>query len=85
MKSAEADGGFDFIENLFSISSGLPDFIFCLAKDFIPFAPIGKNSHPLENWAKIGVLSAVFGMYYRRLKFNIIEYIALLSRGAYFC
>jgi len=35
MKSAEADGGFDFIENLFSISSILIDFIFCLAKDII--------------------------------------------------
>jgi len=50
-----------------------PDFIFCLAKDFIPFAPIGKNSHPLENsatngkiqppigkWTKNGLLSADF-------------------------
>ncbi|MBQ3432088.1 MAG: hypothetical protein IJG23_04820 [Clostridia bacterium] len=38
-----------FIENLFSISSGLPDFIFCPAKDFILIRTRWITAHPLKN------------------------------------
>ena len=47
------------------------DFIFCIAKDFIPFVPKGQYTYPLENSAKIGTFSAVLGMCFKKYSASI--------------